>query len=274
MFVEKIKESYKLKFFLSIFALIVIGGLFIVFSEMINNDFWSSVCNNIASALFITGVFGLINEYFLKDKLVELILSKLSLKESIDNTGIEMVFSNISEIDYNFFFKRAKKNIDIFHVYGRTWTNNHIDEIKEKLLQSNCRIRVIILSPDSEFIPALATAYDITPEELRARIYEVEKIWRDLFKEKQRVKKRRTQSVLELYHNKGKPFYSLYRVDDRVIQVTSKITKGKTKTLPSIVCKDTYKGSDLYDFYKNEIEEAIRQSEQVDLYKDILQKMG
>lgn len=258
------RKNYKLRYIISMLSLIIVGIFFVLLSVLIENLFWQTILNNIASALFITGVFGLINEYLLKESLVELILSKLRLKESIEKTGVEMVFSNLAEIDYDYFLKKGKSNIDIYHIYGRTWTNTHRDEIREKLIRSNCKIRVLLLSPDSMFLPALADDYDISVETLKERIYEVEDTWRKMYSEKLKTNKRKTQSTLELYYTKGKPFYSLYRIDDRIINVTSSISKEKSKAVPSLVCKNTFKNNDLFDFYKNEIEKVISESEKVD----------
>lgn len=246
-------------------VLIIVGMFFVLLSVWTDNLFWQAILSNIASALFITGIFSLINEYLLKDSLVELILSKLRLKESIEKTGVEMVFSNLAEIDYDYFLKKGKSNIDIYHIYGRTWTNNHRDELREKLLRSNCKIRVLLLSPDSMFLPALAEGYGISLETLKDRIKEVEDTWKEMYKEKLKVNRRKTQSTLELYYTKGKPFYSLYRIDDRIISVTSSIAKEKSKSVPSLVCKNTYKNNDLFDFYKNEIEKVVNESEKVEL---------
>lgn len=46
------------------------------------------------------------NEFYLKEKLVDLILNKLKLKETIDKTGITEVFSDINDIDYRFYMKK------------------------------------------------------------------------------------------------------------------------------------------------------------------------
>lgn len=133
-------------------CLILISGLLLIFlSGFFKNTLLVSSMQNTASALIIAGIFGLVNEYFLKDKLVELILEKLHLKESIDKTGIEALFYNISEIQYKDFIRKANKHIDIVHVYGRTWTNTNLDELTDKYLRSNCDIRVILTSPDSVF---------------------------------------------------------------------------------------------------------------------------
>jgi hypothetical protein len=238
-----------------------------IISQSVNNEFWKAIIRNIASAILITGIFSLLNQYFLKDKLVELILNKLNLKQDIDRAGIESLFSGIDDIDYRYFFKKAKKNIDILHIYGRTWTNNNIDEITNKYLNSNCNIRVILLSPNSLFVPALADHYNsehynCTPGNLRDIILEVANKWAEMVKKKHG---RKSKNFLKLYFHFGQPTNSIYRIDDRIIIVQTKTSKGKTKRLPSIICKDTQRADDLYSIYMDEIELIIKESQEVDI---------
>lgn len=264
---DKVKENYRLRFIGALLILVIIGFVLLLISQSgkVSSEFWTSVLNNVALALFISGILGLINEYILKESLIEIILSKINLKQSIDKTGIEHVYTNIKEVDYDYYFSKSKSKIDIVHVYGQTWTNTHLDEIKSRLLKSNCKIRVVLLSPTSEFIPALAADYNISSDELRQKIYDVTELWRDLAKCKVKSSGKKTQSNLEVYYSSGKPFFSLYRIDDRVIQISSRMSTGKSKALPVLICKNTFKAEDLYDFYVEEIQLIIDQSEKITL---------
>lgn len=261
---NKVLENYRVRFWISVIVLFAIGIIFLFLSELVDNEnIWKDVLENIGTAFFFTGIFGLIQEYILKDKLVDVILSKLRLKEDIDRTGIEKVFFGISDIDYRYYFKKAVKNIDILHIYGRTWTNNHIDEIEERLLNSNCKIRIILLSPDSPFVPALAEFYGQTPDELKQTIDSVAKMWKESYLKKEVQKRKKNQSAIDLYYHCGFPTNSLYRIDDRVVFVQNKMTKGKTKSLPSFICKNTSR-EDLYSNYLTEINTLIKEAKKVD----------
>ncbi|WP_277586572.1 hypothetical protein [Psychrobacillus antarcticus] len=262
----RMSEIVKNRFQIGALILIVLGLLLIVLNEMyVTSDLWGEILNNLAAILFIAGVFEIMNELYMKEKLVDLILHKLKLKETIDKTGITEVFSDINDIDYRFYIKNSVRYIDIYHVYGRTWTNSHIETIKDKLIHSNCKVRVVLLSQNSSFIHPLAERYEIPDEELIRNIKNMEETWRRLFREKKVVKKRKTQSSLKLYYSDSFPTYSLYRFDDSIINVQSKPSKGRTISLPTIVCTDTNKGNDLYDMYLKEIEDIIQQAQEVDL---------
>lgn len=257
-------DKETLIFWLKIIGLILGGFVFILLSQIATIEFWKASFSNIASAILVAGILTAIDEKLIKDNLVELILDKLNLKRGIDQTGIEEVFTDISEIDYKYYFKYAKRSIDIIHVYGRTWTSNNEDEIKDKLLNSNCNIRVIIASPESPFINGLAFYYGMTPDKLKYRIEEVTTTWKKIYAKK--ISRRKTESTLELYYHKGQPSYSLYRFDDKIVTVHNKVANsGKTKKLPTIVCKNTRRQDDLYSSYLDEINELVLQSEKVNL---------
>lgn len=197
--------------------------------------------------------------------MVNLILEKLKLKEEIDKTGIVSFHKSTDIIDYKYYFNSSKKNIDIFHVYGRTWTHSNFNLLQNKIKNSNCKIRVILVNPESKFISGLAHTFNCTEEELKSRISEVEKIWKTLYEEKEKQKRKKTQSSLELYYTNCFPAHSLYRFDDDLIQIQSKPTIGRSSELTTIVCKKTAKTDNLYNKYLDEIEDIIAESISVNL---------
>ncbi|WP_419886230.1 hypothetical protein [Paenibacillus sp. B-A-8] len=261
---EMIRDIYRTRFWLSVIVTFTGGILLLYLAELIGEGIWQGVVENLGTAFFFTGIFGLVQEYILKDKLVDVILSKLNLKKDIDRTGIESIFFGISDIDYGFFLKKAVKNIDIVHVYGRTWTNSNVDEIKDRLIRSNCKIRIVLLDPNSLFIPALAAHYNQAPEELKQSIKYVSNTWKEAYLEKEQVKRRKTQSSIDLYYHTGFPANSLYRIDERLIFVQNKMTKGKSKKLPSFIYSKLDKGDSLYNDNLLEIEALINEAVKVD----------
>jgi hypothetical protein len=245
-------------------GIIILGLVLIVLSGFSTNSLIVSSMQNTASALIIAGIFSLVNEYFLKDKLVELILEKLHLKESINKTGIEALFYNISEIQYKDYIRKTNKHIDIIHVYGRTWTNTNLDDLTDKFLNSNCNIRVILTSPDSVFIEGLAKSYGITADDLRKTIWEMVGIWKGIA-QKKTGRSRKKSSTLKVYFHKGFPSHALYRFDNQIVFVQSRLSNEKTKRLASMVTKKTSKEDSLFNTFLADINQLILQSEEVQL---------
>lgn len=256
---ESKTKIYNLKYYFAIAGLIIFGFILLTISDMLSEGFLKSAVSNVASGVLFSGIFSFINEKITKDSLIELILDKMNLKQDIERTGIEEVHTDIAKIDYSYYIKNSKKNIDIVHIYGRTWTNTCMDEIKERLANSNCKIRVVLVSPDSKYISGLASSFDMSEEDLIKTLNDVKKMWFEIHKYwKQSLNtKRPSQSDLKVYYHRGQPSSSIYRVDDRLINVQNKFSGNKTRKLAALICKDSKNPDDLYKTFLTDIENLI-----------------
>lgn len=221
---------------------------------------WRPFLSALSSTLIVSGALGLLNKYFLTNELVKLILEKIKLKNDIDRTGIESIYTDLSDIPYKTWMKKSK-HIDIVHVYGQTWTNNNQGFIKGALDNNTCKVRVVLLSINSNFISPLAEQYSMDEDMLRRKMEAVKSIWVQLFAS---LKTTRIKKNLNVYYHTGTPCCSLYRFDDRIVVIQSKLTKGRTSNLPIFVCTKIEK-SGLYHMYLDEIESLIKEAQKLDL---------
>lgn len=134
---DKIKKDYALWVCNLIFMIVAIF-IYLVTAKW-NLGVFNSILNNIASVLVVSGIYNVLYEYILKTRLIESIDEKMNLKSKITKTGVLAIESDIKNINYTDFFKQVSKNIDIFHIYGRTWTNNNSDTLK-RILSANKKI--------------------------------------------------------------------------------------------------------------------------------------
>lgn len=263
-----LKNRYGIYHVIILLLTIIGSAIFFWFSELItNHPIIKSIFSNIGAALLISGVFTVVNEYIMKDKLVELIFTKLKLKEDIQKTGIDETTLESTSIDYRYYIKQSNRTIDVFHTYGETWTKANHDYFVDRLVSSNCKIRVFLMSPDSEFLPALAKHYGKTPQELKETIERVKKLWEDIYSKKPKKGRKLTQSDLKLYFHDMFPARSIYKMDDKVIVVDSRIMDGRTSTLPVLICSDTKKTNDFYDYYVNELNQLVLSAKEQSLIK-------
>lgn len=264
------KDTYRYKNIIVVLFLAIVSLGLLFLSENMPQGIWQNIVNQISLAILISGILGLINEYMLKESLVELILNKVKIKSDVDSTGIELILARITEIDYKLYFKKAKKNIDIVHIYGRTWTNSHLDEIMDRVKSVNCKVRVILVDPNSLFVPALEKHYGYEDGQLKSLIEEVSDIWRKQYKKIEDMsvnKKRKKQKIgkIELYYHNGQPTNSMYKIDDRIVVIQTKTTKEKTTRLPAMIFKNTKKDDCFFKIYDKEINQLIKESRLVDL---------
>ena len=239
----------------------------------------NSLINNVGSVLLVSGIYTIIDNMYLKKSLIELVIQlviqKVSLDKEIDDTGLIKIDSILTNIDYKEQFENAKTNIDIVHNYARTWTTNNFDFIKQTVLNNECQLRVVLLNPESPFVPALEKHYNYSEGHLVELINEVSDKWRSLCYEveakRRECSKRGSSSyknkkcgTVELYYFNGQPTNSLYRIDNKMIVVSCKNSKEKSVFLPySIYQNNGEKG--LYKVYLEEIETIIKEAEKVEI---------
>lgn len=259
------KHPYFSKSIVIAFILIIIGILLMCFLS--ENPFW----NNVSSVLLVSGAFTVINDMFLKRSLIELILQKIELNQAIHDTGLTVVNRGLDKINYRDYFKKAKSNIDIIHNYGKTWTENNFGFIEKVVLYKKCKLRIVLLNPNSLFVPALAEHYGCSIEVLKKNIEEAVNTWRKLYQKLKKLnagKRSRTEcGILELYFFNGQPTNSIYRIDNSIILIHTKNSKGKSIDLPYLVFQKDNDDDDkgFYDSYLNEVEAIIQEADKVNL---------
>lgn len=277
---------YKLKNVIIAFFVAIVGIVLI----WIGSTKEISWVESIGSVFLISGVYTVIDTYFLKKTLVDLVVEKVKLDSHIESTGVIEIGTNLSKIQYQDYFQEANSCIDIVHIYARTWTNNNFDFIRNTVLNKDCKLRVVLINPESKFISPLESHFGYKDGDLIKYINEVTKKWLDLYieiKEKQkyftdktyRRKNRKSYASkkygsLELYYYNGQPTNSLYRIDQKLIVVTTKTSSKKTINVPYTIYKDLENNNTLYGVYKREIEEIIKEATKVDLDRLIEEKNG
>ncbi|QWH11939.1 hypothetical protein EXW38_11445 [Bacillus mycoides] len=245
----------KTHYMLCMCILIAIGLVILCISYTINNNFIKNFLDDIASLFIVSAAVGVVTEAVLKDKITELILEKLKLKEETNQAGLISIVEN-QEFNFGEYFSMSKDEIDIVHVYSKSWTTNNISKIKDRIKNSNCKIRVVLLNPESEFVDGLAKyTYNCSKEDLKRRMIEARKLWEELYKEVQHVEE--ANSSIELYYTNCLPMHSLYRFDDYLVYVQSKATAGRTNNLITIIYKKDSKNISFYKRHLEEIEELI-----------------
>lgn len=237
------------------------------------------IVNDIGSVMLVSGVYTVVDNFLLKKSLVDLVIQKVKLDKDIDSCGIVELGTALSDINYKELIPSAEKNIDIIHNYGRTWTTNNFDFIKKVVMEKNCDMRVILLNPNSLFVPALEKHYKYADGDLKKHIFDMTNKWKELYiqleNKKQACKKKSNSTYknkkcgnIELYYFNGQPTNSLYRIDDKIIVVNSKTSNEKSGYLPYAVYENNGEHG-IFSNYLKEIDAILKDSEKVDLTKEV-----
>lgn len=238
----------------------------------------NSLVSNIGSVLLVSGIYTIIDNMYLKKSLIELVIQKVSLDKEIDDTGLIKIDSVLTNIEYREHFEKATSNIDIIHNYARTWTTNNFDFIRNTVMNKECHLRVVLLNPESPFVPALEKHYGYAEGHLIELINEVTEKWKSLYcdveekrkacsKKKSSTYKNKHCGSVELYYFNGQPTNSLYRIDDKIIVVNAKNSKEKSVYLPYTIFQNNGEKG-LYHVYLEEIETIIKEAVKVEVAED------
>lgn len=260
-------EKYFLRHLIVALSIAVIGILFMWLGN--------GLIENIGSVLLVSGIYTIIDTMYLKQSLVDLVIQKVALDKAIDDAGLIKLDSILTNIKYKEFIENANCNIDIVHNYGRTWTTNNYDFVKECVLNKECKVRVVLLNPESEFVPALEKHYGYTEGSLKKLIIEMTEKWKVLYyevenkkiacaKRKNSTYKNKKCGCLEIYYFNGQPTNSLYRIDNKIVVINSKTSKEKSVYLPYAIYEN--KGNNnLYQIYLKEIDAIIEEATKLEL---------
>lgn len=235
----------------------------------------NQLVSNVGSVLLVSGIYTVIDNMYLKKSLIELVIQKVSLDKDIDDTGLIKIDAVLTNIKYKEHFERATSNIDIVHNYARTWTTNYFDFIRNTVMNTECHLRVVLLNPESPFIPALEKHYGYVEGHLVELINEATGKWKFLYydveekrkaclKKKSSTYKNKRCGSVELYYFNGQPTNSIYRIDDKIIVVNAKSSKEKSVYLPYTIFQNNGEKG-LYHIYLKEIESIIKEAEKVEL---------
>ena len=248
------------------FLLLLGVGLLYIDTTFIGTDYptASSIINKLATAIVITGLFSLLNNLILRRSLIHLIYDKIQLRQDIDDVGVERLYTDFQDIDFRELIKQAKSNIDIVHAYGQTWTSSNEQSIIDAINKQKCSIRVVLLSKDSLMVEGLSEYYGSSKEELIKKINEVEKAWVSIHG---RANGKQNKKRLQVFYSKMLPAHAIYRFDDTILKIDSRIvSKGRSRELNSLRCKDTGYEPTYFTNYLRDIELAIEEDGTTQLF--------
>ena len=142
-------------------------------------------------------------------------------------------------------------------------------------------MRVLLLNPDSLFVPALENHYGYGKGELTNHIRYVTEKWEILAKEAEDKKtyftdkkyrrthrrsyKTKEYGSIEIYYYNGQPTNSIYRIDDKLIVVNTKTSHEKSIHLPYMIYKKNNSQIGMYDLYLNEYNKIIEEATKIEM---------
>lgn len=255
------KKQRKLGVILGCALGIIPGLILLIISILMTEGFWKSILGELSSIVIVSVSVGIISNYILENNTIEWVLKKINLKKSIEYMGVEEIIDNVNDIRYKDYFLEAKKNIDIVHVYAKTWTATNLDYIKDRLKNTQCNVRVVLLDPESSCIDAYCQLFNQDRDTLINNIEYVENLWKTAKDELGKNMK----GNLRIYKCRDYQSSCLYRIDNRIVNIQHAFNGTRSTTAPILICENIGKSKGLYSHFEKSIEALVEDSIEIDL---------
>jgi len=260
---KAIKERNSLKIYFCGAGLAILGTILLVVSYKCNwlkgHENFQAIIMDMGGLLFVSATITLVWDFFLKRAFLDEILSKANISKELSFAGIIKISDSFhnKDIDWSSYFKHVKK-LDIFFAYGRTWRNNHNEELQRLALSNDVRIRVVLPNPDDEItISELSRKFDYTKDQLKELINETKNYFIELSKK---------QAKISIWLLPLSPYFSFYRFD--YVGILALYTHRKDRaSVPTFVCDE---GGTLYNYIRQEFAAMIGTKGSTGLAKCIL----
>lgn len=193
-----------------------------------------------------------ITELVSDDKLLELHPEWRERKKQDPNDhGIVDTYVDVNEIDYKKLIEGAKE-IDIVHIYGKSWTSNLRSSLVKSLKNPETVIRAVFLSPISIFSAPYANFIKTEHAGMVSSLKETILYWQGIYDTNPAGK-------LILHIADFFPSKSLYRFDKSIIVNPSRMVRSREPDLPTLLCRDIETGKpSFFSIYSNEINAIIK----------------
>ena len=220
-------------------------------SEVLSVVFYYSIIS-VDNRIYNNAKTDKITDLLSDDKLLELHPEWLERKKQDPNDhGIVDTYIDVDEIDYKKLIEGAKE-IDIVHIYGKSWTNNQRGSLAKSLKKPETVIRAVFLSPISIFSAPYANFIKTEHAGMVSSLKETILYWQGIYG---------TNPVgkLILHIADFFPSKSLYRFDKSIIVNPSRMVRSREPDLPTLLCRDIETGKpSFFSIYSNEINAIIK----------------
>lgn len=234
---------------------LVIGSTLLIIAGSIewfdHHAGWQNILNNLGGAIITSLALFSVWELWGRRAYTQEILETSQFANAVRVSGVTKIgMEYLTDPDWTDLFQGTEK-VDIFVAYANTWRNQNMTNLRKVLDNADGRIRVILPSSNNDtVISALATRFDMTPEDLKQRIADAVRGYKGLEKT--------AKGRVEIYLHNTIPLFSCYRLDNTAI-LTPYTHRQDRMDVPTIVCK----GGSLYHWIRQEVDGLLDNSTRI-----------
>lgn len=237
-------------------GLVIVGLGALLGSQFVEQDFWSSLLSDAASAFLITGVVSTVYEQFLRrdfisitDNNTQKILDKINLSEQGEELGLVEAVKDSTSYDFGDIIVESE-TLEILVNDGRTWCSVNSEDLRNRFSDPEKSTKIYLLHPDSEMISVMSRKTGTSEGALQDKIQETLDMLDRLSDE---------NTDLEVYgHHLYNP-YSLFVGDSFACLTTYFASRGR-RSVP-LLKFTKMEGDGFYDQLKDDLEDLSLDAE-------------
>lgn len=193
------KKIYRLKNIVLALTFLVVGIGITFFATLLeNSNLWFSNADSwllsIGQAILIGGMLNLAYEVYLREDIIYMndlssdrVINVIKIDKNISHLGLVNVFPDSRRINFSKFLLNSKE-ITLLLNDGRTWFSNHEADLEKRIKNPELTTNVILVHPESEFVPVLADKVDTSSDRLKDKIEESVEMLKRLITSDSRLK--------------------------------------------------------------------------------------
>lgn len=243
-------------------SILVLGFVLLGITFTMPDNTWKVFLQTVSSYFIVSCLLDIIKKLFNDEELIKDIASGINSEINAMKLGIKKIdINNEKTLTPEKIIKCAKKQIDILHVYGFSWTRDN-QVILNEALKNKVKIRVIMADFNNEISMKFYSNH--MARDVEGKIKEVLNLWKEIYYDSGQ------NNNLQIYLFNGAITHAIHLNEKNVV----------IKSIPS--CKSYAKGNittihsqklenGIYEKYEQEINQIIKESTQYTI-EELLKK--
>lgn len=210
---------------------------------------WQVFLSQLGGLLTATGFVTFAWETFGRRAFAAELWSMAQLSADVKKAGLQRVTDQyLEDVHWSDLFRDVSK-LDIVVAYASTWRNTYRSRLEQVAKRPDARIRVFLPdADDTQTVQVLAERFNFTEDELRVKIREAIKDFRELGA--------RDGAAIQIYARAGDALFSCYRFDSRAVITMYSHSRERRTSVPTFVVAEGV----LFSFVYGELKSLITQS--------------
>lgn len=243
---------------------IIIGLVCLLLAIILDNyfkgNFISSILQTLATTFIIASTIGYSIDISMKESLVNLFQSNISICASSNKIGLCKVLHE-SEYNYKNLLLESKE-LTMVLSNGKRWISNNFVFLEERFKDEKKDTKFIFLKPDSDAVRLVAQKTKKDGQSVEDKIKNINEKIKDSIRELNQIK---NKGNLKIYYSKLNNTQRIFLTESQVVVVLYRNSIGiKNSKVPLLIYnRNDYSSENEYEYIKKDVESILKIAQEV-----------